>query len=660
MDTLRICQSCRKPLPADAPEGLCPECLLKAGFGSAPGTATSAETRFVPPSVQALAQVFPQLEILELIGQGGMGAVYKARQPGLDRLVALKILPPRAGTDPGFAERFTREARALAKLSHPNIVAVYDFGQAGGLNYFIMEYVDGPNLRQIEQAGKLSPRDALQIIPQICEALQFAHDEGIVHRDIKPENVLLDKKGRVKIADFGLAKILGREARDVRLTGTKDVMGTPHYMAPEQVEHPQAVDHRADIYSLGVVFYEMLTGELPLGRFAPPSARVPGMQIDVRVDEVVLRTLERQPERRYQQASEVKSDLETIATRPSQSPPLTAANEGQPPSAAAEQVRNQVHWPAVGLLVTGTVNWLTLPLVIALVLPAVSHARALALGHVQAWHGHALGLTQLTVILLLATPFVLCSFLIYAGLKMMRLEAYGAAVAASIVAMVVTPGNFIGFPIGIWSLVTLRRREVRQAFQERKRALAATGPSPSSKRAARYWLVGAGAVVLVLGAFLLLRAARPAPVASTPAVRVVKAFTAADAPISGDLALTEDGAWAVTCTATQTFRLFEVPDPEVEQCILTYRARLKTEGLAGRAYLEMWCRFPGKGEFFSRGLDNVVSGSNDWATYQTPFFLKAGEKPDLIRLNLVIEGRGRVFIKDIQLQAAPPGWLGRQ
>src|SRR6185437_14628812 len=164
--------------------------------------------------------------------------------------------------------RFTREARALARLSHPNIVGVYDFGtvprpfgvvdeksETGKmpvLHYFIMEYVDGPNLRQVEQAGKLTPREALQIIPQICAALQFAHDEGIVHRDIKPENVLIDKKGRVKIADFGLAKILGQDA-DFRLTGARDVMGTPHYMAPEQVEKPQEVDHRADIYSLGVV-----------------------------------------------------------------------------------------------------------------------------------------------------------------------------------------------------------------------------------------------------------------------------------------------------------------------------------------------------------------------------------------------------------------------
>jgi serine/threonine protein kinase len=326
----RKCPQCGAELKPDVSEGLCPACLLQRGIategGAPPGTPP-----FTPPTIPDLAKLFPQLEIFELIGKGGMGAVYKARQPALDRFVALKILAPRAGGDLDFAARFTREARALAKLSHPNIVAVHDFGTVGQasslspskisggksetgatsvLHFFIMEYVDGPNLRQIEQAGKLSPREALEIIPQICAALQFAHDEGIVHRDIKPENILLDKKGRVKIADFGLAKILGQEPKDFRLTGVRDVVGTPHYMAPEQVEKPQTVDHRADIYSLGVVFYEMLTGELPLGKFQSPSQRV---QVDVRLDEIVMRSLEKDPQRRYQHVSEVKTRVETIA-----------------------------------------------------------------------------------------------------------------------------------------------------------------------------------------------------------------------------------------------------------------------------------------------------------------------------------------------------------
>jgi serine/threonine protein kinase len=266
------------------------------------------------PDPALLERLFPHLEITELLGQGGMGAVYKARQPSLDRLVALKILPRQADHDPAFAERFVREARALARLNHPNIVAVYDFGSVEGIHFLIMEYVDGANLREAQKDGQLTPAEALRIVPRICEALQYAHEEGVVHRDIKPENVLIDKKGRVKIADFGLARILGQERPHQRLTRVGDVMGTPHYMAPEQIEHPQQVDHRADIFSLGVVFYELLTGELPLGRFAPPSRKV---EVDVRIDDVVLRALEKEPERRYQQANEVKTAVEAIAhTRP--------------------------------------------------------------------------------------------------------------------------------------------------------------------------------------------------------------------------------------------------------------------------------------------------------------------------------------------------------
>ncbi len=312
------CPECGAALSTTALAGLCPACLLKQG---AADSATQAGVQaFVPPAPSELARLFPQLEVLELIGRGGMGAVYRARQPGLERLVALKLLPARTLEGPAFAERFNREARALARLSHPNIVAVYDHGQVEGWHYLLMEYVDGVNLRQLERTRRLSPREALQLIPPICDALQYAHDEGVVHRDIKPENVLIDRKGRVKIADFGLARLVGAEPAESRLTGEHQVLGTPHYMAPEQVEHPQEVDHRADIYSLGVVFYELLTGELPLGRFPAPSRKV---QVDVRLDEVVLRALEKEPERRYQQANQVKTEVENIAAdrQPEQAEP---------------------------------------------------------------------------------------------------------------------------------------------------------------------------------------------------------------------------------------------------------------------------------------------------------------------------------------------------
>jgi serine/threonine protein kinase len=369
------CPQCGTPLPSGALAGLCPACLLK--MGAAADTITEGkQPPFTPPSLAELAPLFPQLELLELIGKGGMGAVYKARQKQLDRIVALKILPPGIGDDPAFAERFAREAKALAKLNHPGIVTLYEFGRADlpvslgneaaqqhrptteghsgprpstfaprqPLYYFLMEFVDGLNLRQLLHAGRIAPREALAIVPQICDSLQFAHDQGIVHRDIKPENILLDRRGRVKVADFGLAKIVGAERGSVsrsnetatdasansetsltgqtaaghspalrELTDAGKVMGTPQYMSPEQFEAPGEVDHRADIYALGVVFYQMLTGELPGKKIEAPSRKV---QIDVRLDEVVLRALEKKPELRYQHVSALKTQVEAITGTP--------------------------------------------------------------------------------------------------------------------------------------------------------------------------------------------------------------------------------------------------------------------------------------------------------------------------------------------------------
>src|SRR4029434_1027710 len=180
-----------------------------------------------------------------------------------------------------------------------------------------MEFVDGVNLRRLLRTRKFTPEEALAIVPPLCDALQFAHERGIVHRDIKPENLLLDKTGRVKIADFGIAKMLGPTNGDgspvegIALEGaTQSVVGTRGYNAPEQETAPQRVDSRADIYSLGVVFYEILTGELPGKRIEPPSRKV---QIDVRLDEIVLRALEKSPERRWQTADELRTQVETIA-----------------------------------------------------------------------------------------------------------------------------------------------------------------------------------------------------------------------------------------------------------------------------------------------------------------------------------------------------------
>jgi tRNA A-37 threonylcarbamoyl transferase component Bud32 len=300
------------------------------------------------PSRNQVAAAFPQLEIMELIGRGGMGIVFKARQPHLDRWVALKLLPEKLARDPLFAERFHREGRVLARLSHPNIVTVHDFGRTQDFYFLMMEFVDGVNLRQAMRVGRFSPAEALAVVPRICEALQYAHDQGVLHRDIKPENILLDGKGRVKIADFGIAKLAHEQAESMMLTGTGSALGTPHYMAPEQLERPSEVDHRADIYSLGVVFYEMLTGELPIGRFAPPSASTP---VGTAVDDIVFRALEKDRDKRFQSAGEVKTNVEQIATT------------GVTPATASRRRRVALGWAVMAaaavvvVLALGTWRW---------------------------------------------------------------------------------------------------------------------------------------------------------------------------------------------------------------------------------------------------------------------------------------------------------------
>jgi tRNA A-37 threonylcarbamoyl transferase component Bud32 len=340
------CPGCKGELPADAPDGLCPQCLYQGILegrdeAETPVPGRTPPTGFVAPAPAELGRHFPQFEVLQLLGQGGMGAVYKARQTKLDRLVAVKILPPEVARDPAFAERFTREAQSLARLNHAHIVTVHDFGDIDGLYYFTMEYVDGRNLRDLLQAGALPVAQILDIVPQLCDALQYAHDEGLVHRDIKPENILLDRKGRVKIADFGLAKLVGLTPMYLTLTGTHEVMGTLLYMAPEQMKHARTVDHRADIYSLGVVLYEMLTGELPLGRFAPPSHKA---AVDERVDQVVLRALAREPGERYQDAGAFKHDVATAlgAAATGEARGASARRAGLPLAAQGRRV-----WPSV-------------------------------------------------------------------------------------------------------------------------------------------------------------------------------------------------------------------------------------------------------------------------------------------------------------------------
>lgn len=279
-----------------------------------PGTQPSA------PSASHYAAELPYPEELQawlegkylvesFLGQGGMGAVYRGSQLPLKRPVAIKILQKQlggTGDDFDFEERFKREAYAMASLTHPNIVQVYDCGDAGENFLFIsMELLEGGDLSDAIKNGAVPPDVALKLICQICDGVQAAHERGIVHRDIKPANIFLTADGRAKVADFGLAKKFDVKSTFVTKTGLG--MGTPDYAAPEQYEPEMGIDHRADIYAMGVMMYQMLTGRLPRGVYKMPSQIVPGL--DARVDEIVSRAMMSEREERWQSAAEIKDAI---------------------------------------------------------------------------------------------------------------------------------------------------------------------------------------------------------------------------------------------------------------------------------------------------------------------------------------------------------------
>lgn len=240
-----------------------------------------------------------------MVGQGGMGAVYRGRQLRLGREVAVKILHQEHGTDYAYAERFRREAQMLAQMNHPNIVSVHDFGMVRDYLFYAMEFIEGTDLYHLLMNRQVSSEKAAEIVLALCDALGYAHGKGLVHRDLKPANILIAKDGRIKLADFGLAKQLNRPT--TLLTLTNMAMGTPDYAAPEQYDTRAVIDHRADIYALGVVFYQMLTGVLPRGAWQPPSALA---GCDARLDAVVVRALLPDRNQRYASAQEFRQALE--------------------------------------------------------------------------------------------------------------------------------------------------------------------------------------------------------------------------------------------------------------------------------------------------------------------------------------------------------------
>lgn len=260
---------------------------------------------------------FGRYSVQAQVGIGGMGTVYRGTQLSLGRPVAIKVLRVSDGYDFAFEDRFRREARAMATLNHPNIVAIYDYGHLGAdFLFFVMEFVDGTDLGEIMRLNRMTPELALQLLPQICAGLEYAHSKGIVHRDIKPANIMLTRQGEVKITDFGLAKDVAHGASVA--TETHMVMGTPEYAAPEQFNAHRDVDHRADIYALGVLMYQMLTGALPRGSWQAPSVLRPGL--DSRIDGIVIRALMHDRQHRYQSLGDMRRAIEAALVPAVQTP----------------------------------------------------------------------------------------------------------------------------------------------------------------------------------------------------------------------------------------------------------------------------------------------------------------------------------------------------
>jgi serine/threonine protein kinase len=326
----------RPPSTIDVNLSSSPEALLPTlAPGSRPTVAASPNSINAAPVVpNPSAPVIPGYQLFEILGKGGMGEVWRAQQSSLKRTVALKLLPPKLAADREFVARFEKEAAALAALRHANIIQIIDRGVAGESYYIVMEFVPGKSLRDLlVGASRPTPLEALKLALQIARAIEHAHEQHIVHRDLKPENILIDEKQQVKVADFGLAG-MQRPGSGYNLTATSVAMGTVNYMAPEQRRDAKNVDHRADLYSFGVVLYELLTGDLPVGRFRLPSQRVKGL--DARVDVLVEKLLDAEPEGRPKSAAEVVAVLESLVSLTPSSLPPTEASSSVPSLATAK------------------------------------------------------------------------------------------------------------------------------------------------------------------------------------------------------------------------------------------------------------------------------------------------------------------------------------
>src|SRR5437016_2887811 len=328
---IRICRKCGAKIFSDAPEGLCTACVLETALGIVPdaSVAVGGDPGHVDKSARAatksqrFAEMLGELgdyELLEEVGRGGQGVVFRARQKSLNRIVAVKVISLGQWATKAHLKRFRLEAEAAASLDHPCIVPIYEVGERDGQCYFSMKFVEGGQLDEVTRREPMPIRRAVELIAKVARTVHYAHEHGILHRDIKPGNILLDAKGEPHLTDFGLARLVESESS---VTQTLDVLGTPSYMAPEQaVGNNMAVSHATDVYGIGAVLYQLLTGHPPFAGGAtyetirllldtePRQPRLLNPKIDRDLSTICLKCLEKDPKRRYSSALALAEDLE--------------------------------------------------------------------------------------------------------------------------------------------------------------------------------------------------------------------------------------------------------------------------------------------------------------------------------------------------------------
>jgi serine/threonine protein kinase len=584
-------------------------------FGTPPpaSEATSAFPALAPQGPQLppdLAE-HPRYRIVEVLGQGGMGTVYKAQHRLMERVVALKMIDRGLTGNPAVVERFRREVKAAAQLNHPNIVHAYDAEQVGDSHFLVMEFVEGTTLaRLVEQQGPLPVAQACDYVRQAALGLQRAFENGMVHRDIKPHNLMRTTQGVVKILDFGLARLISdtspslatpmtdavtENTSPASLTQTGMVMGTADYMAPEQIDDPHAADIRADIYSLGCTLYFMLAGRAPfpegaiLDKLRAHRTRQPRPLSDLRKDvpPALVRVLERMtakdPAQRFQTPAEVAEALT----------PFTAT-------------RTPRRWSwkkrfAASLLVAAIMG------MAAAFITIVTDRGEIVLETDGENIAIQLDKEGVKVIERASNR----QYLLRVGKNEYQLKVGKTSLPSGEYDIDVSE-----LPDGVE--LSARKFQLRRGD---KVVITAQARGPRSRT------FGDG---------------------DKPVL-----FDTSDKPITQDGVSVEKDGWRIQTTEQRTVRLFEVVNPNIEDCQVLYRAKLKCENLNGTAYLEMLCRFPDGGEAFSKDLLHTLRGTIDWSSYETPFFLQKGERPDLIKLNVVIEGTGTVWIKDVSLRKTP-------